>query len=438
MDSTPKNSGHGSSQTIAKNGLWQRGRWALTVTAIVLVAAWFRGIWWPIPFHSYARQALSQRKNDVALVWLDWATYLASEDGETAFLRARAYRRIGDFQQSMDAIKRARSMQPKSQRFQREEWLCQAHSGQLNKVSVHVPELLKDPRGEFEEISEALVVGCVLKQRYSEANDLLQTWIADRPNHARPLLLRAKLRQMKLQSAEAIDDLRHAHSIEPDNAEVAFELASSLQERNELNEARPLFNQVLNVPQFAGPAHVGLAICLRSQGDTVRIGQLLERALTLAPGNAVAVCESGRHQMEIGNASAAVARLKEAVRIAPRDDECCRVLAMALTADHKPFEARQQFEFSDKIRDGKRELTRLEGVLSKNPADVEAMVGAGSLMLDVADESEGVSRLLAALEIDPKHRVARKRLADYFTIKAKANPALNQYVERYRDPPDSR
>ena len=69
------------------------------------------------------------------------------------------------------------------------------------------------------------------------------------------------------------------------------------------------------------------------------------------------------------------------------------------------------------------------------PADELANLRATAHLLR---SPRNASRLLAALEIDPKHRVARKRLADYFTIKAKTNPALNQYVERYRDSPDSR
>ena len=151
MVSTSTISSCGSTIRPANGNRWRRFRWLIAIVAAFGLAALTRGLWWPLTFQSAARDALSKQEYDDALKSLDWATFLAPEDAETAFLRARAFRRMGRFQQSIAAIKRAKQLHPRSERFQREEWLCQAHSGQLNRVSQHVPELLKDPRGESED-----------------------------------------------------------------------------------------------------------------------------------------------------------------------------------------------------------------------------------------------------------------------------------------------
>ena len=424
MDRASMTSSSGNRTRFARhrtNNRWRCYRLPLILFVLLGLSIWYRGLWWPVPFQAAARNALSQHENDAALKWLDWATWLAREDSETAFLRARALRRIGQMKQSVAAWRRAKLLHAPLQRIQHEQWLGWAQSGKLREVGRHVPELLNDPRGDFEEISEAFFLGCVLTQNHAQAFQILQSWIDERPIQARPYLLRAKLWVMQSKLDNAENDLRRAVALDPGNAEAAVELASKLQIRNRFEDAIPLFQRSLNAPHFAVRAHIGLAVCLKCQGESGRIRPLLERAVKLAPENPQALCELGRFELETGQFAAAVLRSKEAVRVSPRDEDCHFVLAQALVADGMPEQAQPHFEFIRKVRDGLHELDRCEELLAKNPRDIDALIRAGTILLEVADPEEGLIRLNSALEIEPNHAVARKLIADYYTRRAKTN-----------------
>src|SRR5258708_27570184 len=77
-------------------------RFVVALAVLLVLLTWYRGLWWPVPFQAAARKALAKHDNDAALNWLGWATWLVPEDGETAFLRARALRRNGNIIQSAD------------------------------------------------------------------------------------------------------------------------------------------------------------------------------------------------------------------------------------------------------------------------------------------------------------------------------------------------
>lgn len=409
-------------------------RSSVVVIVVFALGICFRGLWWPTWFQSAARHSLSQYDSDEALAWLDWATFLAPEDGETAFLRARAYRRLGDLNRSRAAIKRALLLKAPKERLEREEWFCDAQAGQLEKVEQYLHRIWNDPRGDVDEIRESLFLGCIVTKRHTDALEILETWISDRPKLARPYLQRARFWELKSKSSQAIEDLHRAIELEPKNPEAAVELATILERRNEFELAIPLFERGVKVPRLAVRSLVGLASCLNSVGQTRRVRSLLDEALKIAPDSPQALCESGRHDLETGHYADAVTKLTRAVRNAPHDETSHFVLAQALAAEGSRDEAKKQFEFVQTARDDWNEMNRCEELLGKNPRNVDALVLSGSIQLRGSDPEDGVARLLAALSIEPSHGAARKLLADYFTRRAETNPEYRRFAERFRDP----
>jgi tetratricopeptide (TPR) repeat protein len=408
------------------------GLLSLVTLILITAGAVLRGFWWPIPFQSAARHALAKYENSQALAWLNWATCLAPEDAETAFLRARANRRLGDLTQARAAIQRARRIR-QSERLEREDWLCTAQTGQLQNIERHIPELFADPRGDTEEIKEAIFLGCILSQRHDDAYDILESWIEEFPDHPRPYLQRAKFWELKSKTAKAIEDLRRVIELSPDNDEAAVELATMLQSRNRFSEAAPLFERCLKVPRYGARAHVGLALCLKSLGENSRVKGLLEQAVKLDPSSPQALCELGRFDLEVGNYATAVAKLTDAVRVAPRDEDCNFVLAQALIANGQRAEAKPYLDLVQTMRDDFAELTRCEGLLAKSPRNVNALVTSGSIQLRGDDPEDGIARLLAALAIEPDQPTARKLLVDYLSRNSDKRPEYRELLQRFRN-----
>ena len=408
----------------------------LVLATFVSVIVFARGIWWPLPFEALARRALAEHTNQDALDWLNWATWLAPERGETAFLRARAYRRIGQMEFCAAALKRADQLRVPVNRLHREQWLALAQSGQLRQAESHLSELLIDPRGDSEEICDAFVLGYVRTQRETQALQLLQSWISDWGNHARPLILRAKIWSLKSMFAEAEADLRRAVQVEPANSEAVMELAKALRRGNHFDEASKLFERNLKSRQYRIDAHLGLALCLKALGEQSRVLPLLETAVQLDQDHPEGLRELGRFHLEQGHYKEAVNVLDQAVRIAPRHEEGHYLLAQALNESGQADQAKSHFDFVQKVRTAMQEVEQCEGRFAQNPRDVDALVRAGEILLEVSDPEEGVFRLLTALEISPKNSTARKLLAEHYARRATTEPRFSQLAESFRDNSD--
>lgn len=315
-------------------------RWLLIALITIGVALGLRSYWWPIPFQIAARHSLDLHEDVAALEWLNWATWMSPEDGETAFLRMRIFRRTGHLDQMAGAMKRAYERHYSGTKLQREQWLGQAQFGQLADVERHLATMLADPQGDTAEICEAYVVGYVQMGRVSSALQILQSWITDWPAQARPYLLRARIWNRTAKFLPAIEDLQRAQQLEPTNVEVQFEFASTLHRDGQIEPAINGFTHCLNDRRFAVRARTELAQCLRTTNDVLRAQKLLDQAVRLEPDNVSALTELGRLYLECGRSADAVTTLQSAAQLATRDRELDDLLGQALWADSRMEQAK--------------------------------------------------------------------------------------------------
>ena len=412
-----------------------RRRWfrrvGLTI-ATLGVLLWFRALWWLPPFQALARQSLQQRNTTSALRWLDVATALVAEDAETAFLRARAYRKQGQMELAAAALQRAHLLGKPAGYLEREQWLAQAQSGQMREAEPHLAKMLTAPGEDGEEICEAFALGYCRAQRLPQALQILNVWLADWPQRAYPYLLRGRLFLLESNLVTAEADFRRACELEPQNRESVIELATVLKNLNRQTEAIPLFERCIDDPHFGSRAQVGLALCLKATGDNVRARSLLERAIKTSPHDVEVLRELGRTALEEGDYATATRWLGDALRIVSYDDETHYLLAQALQASGQLDDAKPHFEYVARARNAYRELNFLKDVLRKQPGDTKSLVRAGALLLEFSDPDEGVVRLLAALDRDPQNQPARQLLADYYDRRALLRPEFRSLAESHR------
>lgn len=155
--------------------------------------------------NSLARRAIAHKTPETALRFLDWSVRIGGSTAQTEFLRARACRRLGRWDDVTKHLKKASDLGGDPALLQREDWLMKAQSGQMMFAHRHRAQLLLDPRGDTEEICEAYVLGYISIQHFDEATRLIESWSADYPDNAEPHYLKGLMlaEENKLNLAEA-------------------------------------------------------------------------------------------------------------------------------------------------------------------------------------------------------------------------------------------
>jgi len=410
-----------------------RRRWRRwVVAALVLLMLFATRPWWCRgACLAMARYEFSRFDAQRAELWLNWSIRLTGEDGETVLWLARAYRRQGRLEDTRAALERALRLGAPRERLERENWLALAQSGQIREAEPHLPGLLTRPGNDGPEICEAFALGYMRSQRHAQAARLLEAWMNDWPHQARPYLLRGRLYLVQQQTRKAEADFRKALDRDAGCAEAAVELADILRGENRPKEAQPLYERWVHDRRVGTRAKVGLAGCLKALGRADEARSWLESALAAAPHDWTTLLEMGRIELEAGRYAAAEEFLRRALPLT-WDDEVRYLLAQALQGQGKTDEAKPFFEQVRRTRDAFRELQRLEDELVKAPGDPQLLTQMGAILLEYADPEEGVLRLLAALDRDPRHREARQLLVRHYEQRALQRPEFQKLADWHR------
>lgn len=406
-------------------------RWVVLLGVLGLLL-WQRHAWWSPLMQTQARRALERRDPDSAHRWLNAADWLVPEDGQTAFWRARVFRKQGHMEEVRRWLTLARGGGVSPQRIQREEWLAQAQSGQLRQAGPHLPRLLTDPDGDAADVCEAYVYGYIRTRRTGPALELIERWIADFPGDPWPFVLRGRLLKLLEQTGQAEEDLRRAHTLAPASAEIAVELADTLQRNGQPAEAEDLFLAAAADARFAGRARLGQARCRAMQGDAAGAEALLEDLLRESPQQSEAWGELGRVRMESGRGEAALTALREAAELSPRNLDVRYQLARALQSCGETQEAQEHFDYVRQAREALDEVQVLRDRIDRNSGDADARYRLGMLLMEYDDPEEAAVWLLGALEVEPAHAGAHAALAEHYAARVRQDPLYGDLAERHR------
>jgi tetratricopeptide (TPR) repeat protein len=393
---------------------------------------WQRDGWWPPLCRTFAHRAVQARDFEKASYWLDAVNWLASEDAETALLRARVLRKLGRMDEVGQALRVAQALKAPVERLEHEQWLALAQSGQMKQAGPQLSRLLTRPGDDGEEICEAFALGYMRNLNFVAAHRIVDAWMADWPNSPWPYLQRGRIALAADDFQMAEENLRRACELAPGNLECRLELARTLQATNRPQEAIPLLEACRKDSRFRTVATLQLALCLKVTGAMSDVVPLLQEVLRDSPGHAEALRELGRTQLEIGETEAAVETLQAALAAAPRDDEVHYILAQALQAAGRPDEALPHFEYTQQARRALRELSSLRDTLHRNPGDLAALVRTGEIMLMYGEVEQGVLRLLAALDREPQNQRARRLLANHYAERAGKEPGFAKLADEHR------
>ncbi len=404
------------------------------IAAALLVA----GVAWPgrLAFAAgckwQARRALENRDASRALGWLRWAHAALPHDGETEFLIARAHRRQGQFDLVREHLKTAFTLNFSRRRLEREQWLALAQTGQLREAEPHLAGLLTDPDNEADQICEAYVSGYLVNYRFREALGLIEPWLADYPRDPLPLLLRGKIYVIVIRFPEAERDLRRALELDPENAEIAYELAEVLVVLKQPGDAARFYERAAKSPTWKVRGQVGQGKCLRLAGNVAGARGMLEAALAADPKRWEALLELGRLELETQHAGAAAGLLNQAAQLNPLGLEVRYALACALKASGHAKDAAPHFAFADQARRDLAEAVRLADQVMLHPHDAESRYQIGSIYLKYGADEKGIYWLRSALDETPGHKKAHAALAAYYEGRMEKSPAFAELARQHR------
>ena len=408
-------------------------RWLWYVLTAGLIALLFAGhLVAGTYIKSRARQSIADREPQVALEWLKWAATLNRSDAEAEFLRARACRKLGEFNQVREHLTRAFKLGYSLNSIEREQVLALAQAGQMRDAEPSLGGLLTDPQGDAQEICEAFVHGFLLNRRYSEAFELLTPWIADYPRSPQPYYIRGHMQVMMQRYHPAVADFRKALALDPGHDATIFELADVLDQLHQPDEALTYYSQARKYPRFEMMAGVGESRSLKILGRSDEARTVIQQVLAKFPDEPLPHQALGQIELEAGNYEEALKHLDIAVVKLGYDIELRNARGAALRSLKRLKEANQEFDY---VKAASRALNRagdLRELVQTNPNDYKSRYEIGLLFLKYYQPQEGVIWLQSVFNFKPDHRGAHQALADYYASREKEDPKFHDLAEQHR------
>ncbi|MBB6142909.1 tetratricopeptide (TPR) repeat protein [Silvibacterium bohemicum] len=165
------------------------------------------------------------------------------------------------------------------------------------------------------------------------------------------------------QDAQAIPVLRHALELDPALAAAAYQLGLALQRSNQLPEAVPLLQKALAADPDNGQVltNLGMALCQAQQAkDAVPI---LQRAVARMPDDATAHQNLAAAYIQLSQFDDAVAQLRTAVEISPNAAQLHYNLGLAFKMQDDAANAIPELERAEKLDASASEPPYALGVL---------------------------------------------------------------------------
>lgn len=368
-----------------------------------------------VTYHVWlASSALECRDSRRAFNHLEWALELDPEHGESHLYLARLYRRQGRLDQMRFQLKLAWDLGAPVDRLEREQQLALAQSGRLYELES-VGLLLANSGDDGAEACDAIVKGLLHTYQLSEAQLIIDGWLADYPDDPQPYFYLGTLQATKQRWNDAVQEFQRALKRRPERADIRVHLAESLRELHRYDEAVSHYQLCLKQDPEIDSAHVGLGKCFQvaAREDEARLS--FETALKWAPDNFDAILALGMLELNSGNLPVAIKTLRRATTLRSFSAPAHYGLATALRQSGDMSEATRHFKRAEEIGDGRALISKLMDLLSSAPDQVELRYEIGMSILKFGDPAEGAAWLHSVLEFDPEYVQAHSALAAHYS-----------------------
>jgi tetratricopeptide (TPR) repeat protein len=221
-------------------------------------------------------------------------------------------------------------------------------------------------------------------------------------------------------TARAIDHLKSAISIRPDEAETHYNLAAAYVRERRGEDAIAAYSEALRLRPDYPEAHVNLGAVLRLSGEWAGARQHLERGVALQPTSVAAHVNLAGVLAEQGELTASISRYRTALDLDASSLEALTNLSWLLGTTAEPtvrnsLEAVRLASRADELTDH-RQVRVLETLAA-------ALAAAGEFNRATAAQNQAIERAVETHATPEALRVLRDRLTLYQNRRALVVPA---------------
>jgi tetratricopeptide (TPR) repeat protein len=401
---------------------WRFGLVLLALGALTAggYASWRR--WEARQLLRQAEQALAGHEYGKAREQLVRYVALRPDDGRARLLAARAARRLRQYDEAREHLRRCRQAGGRPEAIAVECALIDVQQGDDGAV----PELRE--RAALGDDELALAILEVLVQydldttRLREAQQDLTLYLARRPDDLQALLGRGSVWERLLSFADAREDYRRAVAAHPDSERARLRLADALLISGTPEEALEHYEWLAARGPQRSEVRLGLARCRHRLGDAEEAGRLLETLLAESPENGQALWERGQLDLEAGRPADAEPWLRKAAHALPFDRRVIYTLSRCLLELNRREEAEALTARVARLDADVRRLGQVQQEVMKRPDDAALRCEGGLIFLRNGEHREGIRWLQLAVRLDPGCEAARSALAKAEPLEPPAPP----------------
>lgn len=335
---------------------------------------------------------------------------------ETAFLRSRAYRHLGDDIAFAQFSELAKQLGYSEEKVKNERLLRELQLGTVDNIQEALAKAMVAPDAELEEIGPAVVYGMLSKLDFQGVAEFLEFW--SRQNESSPWIpfFRGMMSLTGRDAKTAIESFEKCVKEYPQFIPAYGQLGSAyLRSRENEKVVEPIRRYLKSVPDDMDAISVlATALVNTDRGDEVieLLGPLVESArATVNMKTILARVYLTREQWpQVVDALSSVAALW------PEDVRTANLLSQAHQALGNEQDA---IRFSKIAQDGQPDVQsidqRVNRVLSGADKTADKHYEIGHILLHKQSREEGLQWLSSSLAIDPTYLPAHEDLVLYFS-----------------------
>jgi tetratricopeptide (TPR) repeat protein len=296
--------------------------------------------------------------------------------------------------------------------------LALARTNQTSQAEPLLRQAFDESRTVDPEVAEALARIYLGTFRLTAAGSVLDRWIREAAGDARPYLLRTEIdSRREVVPGILIAGYRAALQRDPGLDPARLGLADQLRAAHRNAEASVEYTAYLRHNPEDPIGYLGAgqnALELVNVAEAVR---LLDRALALAPRDAVALAARATIELNQGRYQAALDYPDGAVQSDPFDAANRYQRMLILLRLGRKAEADVERQAVERIRRDQAEFGRISRDLHRSPEDPTLRSAAARWLMDHGHEEEAVEWASLVLRADPAHRGMNRLLAEHYRKK---------------------
>ena len=374
------------------------------------------------------RLALDQGRTDLAAVELERWLKTAPDSADAHYLKAR----LAWIQHDLPAVDQELTLAEKFgytwHQLARLRGLLLARGSQKSDAETMLRWQLEHSDEHDPEVAEALARLYMGTFRLGEAAFVLDRWMREAPEDARPHLLQADI-DLRNQSASEVIVGRYREALKRDPSldQARLGLAQQLRTSFRHPEAATEYAVYLAHRPDDPLAYVGAGQNALEMGDLRGAESLLDQALALAPHHSEVLAAKATLELKMGRLNEALNFFEQSIKADPFDhwNHYQRMLILARLG--RKAEAEVERETVERLKREHSRFGEISNALLQNPLDLKLRSEAARWLMDHGHDEEAVDWANLVLQADPSDPAMNRLLADHY--RRKGQPGLANFYE---------